>query len=85
MGGRGVAGGLGLSSQGRSSSKNVRGACLILWPRGRRCSLKHECFFKEIQYIAGNLVLTLKMSAFFTLFTFSTQLLTLNYLLYSDN
>ena len=64
MGGRGVAGGLGLSSQGRSSSKNVRGACLILWPRGRRCSLKHKCFFKEIQYIAGNLVFTLEMSAF---------------------
>ena len=65
--GRGVAGGLGLSSQGRSSSKNVRGACLILWPRGRRCSLKHECFFKEIQYIAGNLVLMLEMTAFYPL------------------
>ena len=25
-----MAGGLGLSSQGRSSSKNVKGACLIL-------------------------------------------------------
>ena len=41
-----MAGGLGLSSQGRSSSKNVRGACLILWPRGREVLIEARVFFQ---------------------------------------